>query len=227
MSQSRQAFLEDLRALEQQLVEMASMAEKSLAIAVESLTKLNSDLAHEAIQADDSIDQIDLEIEHHCLRILALQQPMATDLRVVGTCMKMITDIERVGDLAVDIAKITLKLINEMGDSSAIDIPKMANLARKMLRESIEAFVKRDLDRVTQVVEADDEMDNLFRELRGQLHQIMRNNPDKVVEASWLMLAIHHLERVGDHATNIAERVHFMETGRLESLVNRLKTDRG
>ena len=226
MSHSRQAFLDDLKALEQQLVEMASLAEKSLAMAVESLTRMDSALAREAIESDDVIDRIDLEIEHHCLRIIALQQPMATDLRVVGTCMKMITDIERVGDFAVDIAKITLKLQQEMGDPSVIDIPRMAAHARKMLRESIEAFVKRDLDRVTQVVEADDEMDSLFRDTRGQLHDLMRKFPDRVVEASWLLLAIHHLERVGDHATNIAERVHFMETGRLENLVAKLKTER-
>lgn len=224
MSLSRQTFLDDLKTLEQQLVEMASLAEKSLALAVESLTKMDAAMAHEAIESDDEIDRIDLEIEHHCLRILALQQPMATDLRIVGTCMKMITDIERVGDLAVDIAKITLKLQAEMGDPSAIDIPRMATLARRMLRESTEAFVKRDLDRVTQVVEADEEMDSLFRDTRSQLHDLMRKHPDRVVEASWMLLAIHHLERVGDHATNIAERVYFMETGRLENLSAKLKS---
>jgi phosphate transport system protein len=222
---TRQAFQEDLKTLEQDLIEMASLAEQMLARAVESLVTLNESLALETIRFDDEIDRRDLEIEQHCLRILALQQPMAKDLRVVGTCMKAITDIERIGDLSVDIAKIALKLKGCGGDPTLVDIPKIANLARKMLRESIEAFVKRDLETVYTVCRTDDEVDALYRELRGHLHEVMKKHPEKVVEASWLLLAIHHLERVADHATNIAERVFFMETGRLETLAASHKAD--
>ncbi|MCL6624719.1 MAG: phosphate signaling complex protein PhoU [Fimbriimonadales bacterium] len=222
---TRQAFQEDLKTLEQDLIEMASLAEQMLARAVESLVTLNESLALETIRFDDEIDRRDLEIEQHCLRILALQQPMAKDLRVVGTCMKAITDIERIGDLSVDIAKIALKLKGCGGDPTLVDIPKIANLARKMLRESIEAFVKRDLETVYTVCRTDDEVDALYRELRGHLHEVIKKHPEKVVEASWLLLAIHHLERVADHATNIAERVFFMETGRLETLAASHKAD--
>ncbi len=222
---TRHVFQEDLKALEQDLIEMASLTEQMLANAVESLITLNESLALETIRFDDEIDRRDLEIEQHCLRILALQQPMAKDLRVVGTCMKAITDIERIGDLSVDVAKIALKLKACGGDPTIVDIPRMANLARKMLRESIEAFVKRDLETVYTVCRTDDEVDALYRELRGHLHEVMKKYPDKVVEASWLLLAIHHLERVADHATNIAERVFFMETGRLETLATSHKTD--
>lgn len=199
---------------------MASQVEAMVAKAVDSLCRLQHQQAIEVLTQDDEIDALDLAIEQRCLRILALQQPMAGDLRIVGTAMKMITDIERIGDLAVDIAKIALKLELLLGDPTVIDIPRIASLARKMLRESIEAFVKRDLERVEAVCNMDDEVDELYRELRGQLHQIMRSKPEKVVEASWLLLAIHHLERVADHTTNIAERVFFMQTGRLEHLAS-------
>lgn len=222
---TRHAFQEDLKALEQDLIEMASLTEQMMANAVESLTTLNETLAMETIRFDDEIDRRDLEIEQHCLRILALQQPMAKDLRVVGTCMKAITDIERIGDLSVDIAKIALKLKACGGDPTIIDIPRIANLARGMLRESIEAFVKRDLETVYTVCRTDDEVDALYRDLRNNLHEVMKKHPEKVAEASWLLLAIHHLERIADHATNIAERVFFMETGRLEALSTSHKSD--
>lgn len=224
MSVSRQSFQEDLKALEQDLIQMASLAERNLTGAVDSLNNLDVELARQVIESDDEIDKLDHVIEQHCLRILALQQPMAKDLRTVGTVMKAITDIERIGDLAVDIAKITLKLNSLLGDSKAIDILRLAVPVRRMLRDSIEAFVKRDLDTVSQVILADDEVDEIFRELRGQLHEIMQSQPERVVEASWLLQAIIHLERVADHATNIAERVYFMETGKAEDLLRKLKS---
>lgn len=224
MSVSRQSFHEDLKALEQDLIQMASLAERNLTGAVESLSQLDVELARHVIESDDEIDKLDHEIEQHCLRILALQQPMAKDLRTVGTVIKAITDIERIGDLAVDIAKITVKLNAILGDAKAIDVLRLAVPARRMLRASIEAFVKRDLETVSQVILADDEVDAIFRELREQLHEIMQSQPQRVVEASWLLQAIIHLERVADHATNIAERVYFMETGKVEDLITKLKS---
>jgi phosphate transport system protein len=224
MPVSRQSFHEDLKALEQDLIQMASLAERNLTGAVESLSRLDVELARQVIASDDEVDNLDHEIEQHCLRILALQQPMAKDLRTVGTVMKAITDIERIGDLAVDIAKITLKVNAILGDAKAIDLLRLAVPVRRMLRDSIEAFVKRDLDTVSQVILADDEVDAIFRELRGQLHEIMQSQPERVVEASWLLQAIIHLERVADHATNIAERVYFMETGKVEDLIGKLKS---
>lgn len=224
MSLSRHSFHEDLRALEQDLIEMASLVEKRLSQAVDALSRLDIELAREVIEGDDEVDDLDIEIEQHCLRILALQQPMAKDLRTVGTIMKMVTDIERIGDLAVDIAKITIKLNALMGDSKSIDVLRIAAPVKSMLRESIESFVKRDLESVSQVIQKDDDVDTIFRELREQLHEIMISQPNRVVEASWLLQAIIHLERVADHATNIAERVYFMETGRIDDLVAKLKS---
>lgn len=217
----RTAFDVEIRKLEHDLLDMASRAEAMVGLAVDSLVKLNQTEAREVFRRDDDVDDMELEIENGCLRLLALQHPMAGDLRVVGTVMKLITDIERVGDLAVDIARITLKIQQEFGETGVIDIPIIANEARAMLRLSLEAFVKRDLDLVQQVIKKDDEVDELYRELRGQLHTDMRQNPDCVVTDSWLLLAIHHVERIADHAVNIAERVAFMATGKMEALSHR------
>jgi len=210
---SRQGLAHEMRDLEHDLLDMGSRAEAMVSQSVDSLAGLDTALAFEVIRRDDDIDERDLDIENRCLKLLALQQPMAGDLRVIGTVMKLIVDIERVGDLAVDIAKITLKVDNEMGDTGFIDLPKMGNVARNMFRDSLEAFVRRDLSLVQNVIDKDDLADSLYRDLRGQIHERMRNHPDDVVSASWLLLAIHHLERIADHACNIAERVEFMVTG--------------
>ncbi len=217
-SHARQAFSIEIQGLEHDLLAMGSRAETMVAQAVECLNKLDTPLAHSVMALDDDLDQMDLDIEAHCLRLLALQQPMASDLRVIGTVMKMITDVERIGDLSVDIAKISLKIEKEFGDTRFVDIPHMAVLARSMLRESLEAFVRRDLDMVAEVARKDDEVDAVYRDLREQIFEHMRHHPESVVAASWLLLAIHHIERIADHAVNIAERVAFMVTGKLEQL---------
>lgn len=217
-SYARHAYNEELVQLQHDLLEMGSRAEQMIAQAAEALCRLDTELAMSVVKRDDEIDERDLEIEGRCLRLLALQQPMASDLRVIGTAIKMITDIERIGDLAVDIAKIAMKVEKEFGETSFIDIPKIASEARLMLRESLEAYVRRDLGRVNDVCERDENVDSMYRELRGQIFQNMRENPDQVVTDGWLLLAIHHVERIADHAVNIAERVSFMVTGEMRPL---------
>ncbi|MBI1755853.1 MAG: phosphate signaling complex protein PhoU [Fimbriimonas ginsengisoli] len=215
---ARHAYAEEIQALGHDLLDMASRAESMVGLAVEALVRLDKAKAMEVIHRDDEIDEADIAIESRCLRLLALQQPIAGDFRLIGTALRMIVDIERIGDLAVDIAKISMKIEAEFGKTSVIDVPRIAGVARSMLRVAIEAFVKHDLGLVQRVIEQDDEVDALYRDLRGQLHANMRANPDLVVADSWLLLAIHHVERIADHAVNIAERVAFMVTGRLEQL---------
>ncbi len=214
---ARQAYSVEIRELEHALLDMGSRAEQMVAQAVDALCTLDTELAYSVMLRDDEIDERDLAIEAKCLRLLALQQPMAGDLRAVGTVMKMITDIERVGDLAVDIAKIGLKVEKEFGQTSFIDIPRMAKVARAMFHEALEAFVHHDLERVQEVCARDEEVDNLYRELRTQIFDNMRSNPENVVADGWLLLAIHHVERIADHAVNIAERVNFMVSGEFKS----------
>jgi phosphate transport system protein len=222
---ARHQYNEDLKALEHMLLEMGSLAETMVGNAVDSMMHLDADLAIEVIRMDDEVDERDLEIETRCLRLLALQSPTGVDLRTIGTAMKMITDLERVGDLAVDIAKAGMKIEKELGSPSVVDVPKMSAICRSMLRQALEAFVKRDADLVAEVVAKDDSVDQMYRDLREQIHEHMRHSPEAVVSDSWLLLTIHHLERVADHAVNIAERVSFVLTGRLEQLAKSHKAD--
>jgi phosphate transport system protein len=215
---ARQAYNDELQQLEHELLEMASLAAGMVADAAEALSRLDPSLAMAVIKRDDEVDRRDLSIEERCVRLLALQQPMAGDLRVIGTAMKMITDIERIGDLAVDIAKITLKIDKEYGEVGFIDLPRMAASALGMFREALEAFIHRDVARVRAVCDRDEEVDDQYRQLRGQIFQNMRERPDMVVSDGWLLLAIHHVERIADHSVNIAERVSFMVTGEFKQL---------
>ncbi|MDW8107031.1 MAG: phosphate signaling complex protein PhoU [Armatimonadota bacterium] len=221
---TRQAFDAELQELETKVLAMASIVEGMVAEAVEALWRNDTRRAEQVIQRDDEVDQIDIEIESMCLRLIALQQPMGSDLRTIGTIMKMITDIERIGDYAVDIAKAARKIRDEPPVEQLVDIPRLANAARRMLLESIEAYIKRDLQQVIHVCQQDDEVDAIYRRLRMQLQEIMRAHPEQVTAASWLLLVAHYLERIADHATNIAERVWFMETGRLEQLAKKHKS---
>ena len=212
---ARQNFDRELAELEHELLEMASAVERMMADASQALIKLDPELARQAINQDDAIDQMELAIESRCMMIIGLQNPAGADLRLVGACLKIITDLERCADLAVDLAKAALKIDNESGRSDIIDLGKFATLCRKMLHESLEAYVRRDLERVQQVADLENEADGLYRELRAQVFLLMRRDPDFVVAHGWLFLAIHHLERIADHSVNIAERVHYMVTGDL------------
>jgi len=217
-SPARQAYITQLSQLENELLEMASRSEAMVDRAVKALVALDKTAAYDVMQEDDEIDRRDLEIEQQCLKLLALQQPIGSDLREIGTIMKIITDIERIGDLSVDIAKIGIKIDAEMGSTSYVDVPRIADVARQMMRGAIQAFVKRDVSSLDEITALEDEVDALYRDFRSQIHEYMVENPDQVISASWMLLAIHHIERIADHALNIAERVGFMVTGNLAQL---------
>lgn len=217
-SHTRHAYVEELQLLEHELLQMAARADAMVGSAVDAISSLDEETAMQVLRSDDEIDAIDLEIEQRCLRLLALQQPAASDLRTIGTAMKMITDLERVGDLAVGIAKCAMKIEKELGTTAIVDFRLIANEARRTLREAMQAFVKRDPDAARHVAKLEEEVDRLYRDLRGQLHDYMRHHPADVVPASWMLLALHHIERVSDHALNIAERVVFVVTGQLTPL---------
>jgi phosphate transport system protein len=175
-------------------------------------------LAREVIAEDDTADDMDLAIEQHCMRLLALQQPMSKDLRTIGTVMKVIADVERIGDYSVDIAKTAIKLAAIEYAKPLEDIPRMAKKARRMLRRALEALVERDLRQVTRVVESDDEVDKLWYKVAEDVEILMQEHPEAVPQAAALLLVARYLERIADHTVNIAERVAYMETGRMETL---------
>jgi phosphate transport system protein len=218
MSATRTQFEVELEELRRRLLEMGSAADRMVADAMQALQEQNITLAESVISGDDRIDDLDLAIEAHCMRLIALQAPVGRDLRLVGTALKAITDLERIGDHAVDIAKVARKLARDTFYKPLVDLPRMADAVRSMLRDALSAFVNHDLDLVEKVTNADDEVDRLFHELRDELHAVMRRDPNLVVQASYLLFVAHYLERIADHTVNIAERVCYVETGRLSQL---------
>lgn len=218
MATTRLQFAEELESLRHQLLEMGSEADSMVAQAVHALITQDPALAEEVIARDDVVDEQDLRIESECMRMIALQQPLARDLRLIGTALKVITDLERIGDHAVDIAKIARKLALETFYKPLVDLPHMAECVRYMLRNAMAAFVNHDLEQVDNVVVADDEVDALFHKIRDELHAVMRRDPQLVVQGSYLLFVAHYLERIADHTVNIAERVHYVETGSLAQL---------
>ncbi|NLJ35549.1 MAG: phosphate signaling complex protein PhoU [candidate division WS1 bacterium] len=227
MVRIRRAFDEQLHALNERLVEMGAFVEAMVDNSIRALKEQDVVLAQEVIAADDTVDDMDLQIEQSCMTLLALQQPMARDLRTIGTIMKVIADVERIGDYAVDIARTAITLADSEFFKPLVDIPRMAELVAAMLRKVIQALVKRDLDLVTEVIAEDDEVDNMWYSLLDELTVMMQERSEIVPQAVALLLVARYLERIADHTVNVAERVAYMETGQLCDLApsHRTKTE--
>jgi len=214
MLNTRQSFHDELAALEQELLQMGALTGTMLGQAVEAVQQNDVTLAETVLSQDDTVDEMDRKIEAQCIRLLALQQPMARDLRQIESALKVITDLERIGDHAVDIAKIARKLTQEFYlKAPLLDIGPLAQTALTMLRQSLESLVRHDLDLAVRVCDNDDQADDAFKALREELLAMTQNQPSLVFPASYLLLAVVYLERIADHATNIAERVYYIETG--------------
>lgn len=215
----RQTFETQLHNLEQDLLRMGAVVLDMLDKAIRALTEQNPALAEEVIRQDDIADALDLSIELACMRLLALQQPMSKDLRTIGSVLKAITDIERIGDFSVDIAKSAIQLSGSPYFQPLEVIPKMGELVKAMIRDTLDAFVNRDLNEVMRIcTEADDEVDHIYRSLFNELLEYMQKDPKMVVQSTYLLMVAHYLERAADHTTNVAERIYYMETGELREL---------
>ncbi|MHB0913638.1 MAG: phosphate signaling complex protein PhoU [Armatimonadota bacterium] len=214
----RVAFADEINHLEQDVLKMASVVEKMLHKSIEALSAKDVSLAEEAIDLDDIVDDYNLDIENRCLKLLALQQPMARDLRTIAATLKIITDIERMGDYIVDVAKTVRKLANAPLPVPLSEIAHMADLVKKMLRETLEAFVSRDLDLIQHMIDDDDKVDSLNKSLNNRLIDLMQQNSSSVPQAVPLLLLCRYLERLADHITNVGERVYYMETGEMKEL---------
>ena len=217
-SEARKSFDEDLKSLQDDLRAMGIVVEEMLSKAIHALQNRDVALAGEVVGMDDIVDRYNIDIETKSLRLLALQQPMARDLRTIAGAMKIITDVERAGDYAVDISKVTEELAPRPLFKPLEDIPKMAEIVREMLRETLTAFVTRDLALVQRMIDHDDEVDRLYLKLHDELIACMREDPDLAEQAVGLLLIARYLERIADHITNIGERIYYMETGELKEL---------
>ena len=214
----RNRFDRQLSTLNDELIEMGSMIEKSIETAIKALVNQDVDLARHAIEADEEIDRQERIIEDLCLKLLLQQQPVAKDLRLISSALKMITDMERIGDHASDISEITIALADQPYIKKLEHIQQMAKETMIMLVGSIEAFVDKDMEKANEVIKRDDVVDDLFDKVKKELIQMIHENADKGEQAADLLMVAKYMERIGDHATNISEWVIFSITGEHKSM---------
>ena len=207
-------FQEELERLKARLLEMGGLAEEQVRLAVQGLVQRDRALVARVLTSDHPINSLHIEIDSRCFTLIALHQPMAVDLRSIVAAVKINTDLERVGDLAINIAEAALRYANHPPVKRLIDIPNMATIAQTMLRDALDAFVKRDTALAQQVLSADDELDALKTQIFRELLTYMLQDPTTIEPALDLILISRHLERIGDHATNVAEDVIFMVSAR-------------
>jgi phosphate transport system protein len=215
---TREGFDRDLHQLRDDLLRMGALVESALDRAIEALRTRSVQLASSVIEADNTIDALHLGLEERCLRLMATQQPMAKDLRSIAAVWIMTIDLERMGDHAEDIARIVQRIADQPLLKPLIDIPRMADLVRGMLRDGLDAFISRDTELARQMAARDDEIDHLYRQIFRELLTYMLEDTRNIQRATHLLMVAQALERMGDHATNIAERVIYMVTGTLQEL---------
>lgn len=215
---TRSSFHTALSEMQNNLSLMGKNVEEAIQNAVDALSKVDVELAQKIIDQDDDIDDAMLHIEEDCLRLIALQQPMGRDLRVIGTAMKIAVDLERIADHAVDIAKITVRLKGESLAKPLIDIPKMAEIAIEMLRESLISYTERNIHRAAALAEKDDQVDRLYASVMHDTLSLMGNDYARNRQLVLLIQIAYWLERVADHATNIGEGVIYMASGKRKDL---------
>ena len=208
-------FDKELGELKERVLRMGAMVEAAIRDAVTSLVERDSELARKVIENDPKINALDVEIDEECIRLLAIRQPRAGDLRFITTAMKITTDLERMGDLAEDISERAIELNEEPLLKPYIDIPRMAEISMGMLRDALDALVKGDTKLAMDVIKRDDDVDKLHVQVFNELLFFMIQDPNTVSRATRITYVSKYLERIGDHATNIAEMVIYMVEGKI------------
>lgn len=214
----RQNFDQQLRKLQDDVLALGSMVESAIIDSVNVLKKRDMDGSHEVIEADDGINKRRFAIEHDTLTLIATQQPMAGDMRTLAAVLEIITELERIGDYAKGIANISLTIGSEPLIKPLVDIPRMAEKARDMLRRSLHAFVHRDIALARAIPAEDDEVDDLYNQVYRELIALIISDPNNIDQATHLLWVAHNLERTADRVLNICERVVFTVTGEMAEL---------
>lgn len=204
--------------IKEDIVRLGEMVDRAIGQALVSLEERDTALAGSIIEDDEAINELRFKVEEACLTLIATQQPAATDLRAIVAAMNIVVDVERMGDYASGIAKTVIRMGDEPLLKPLVDIPRMVELSRQMLREAIKAYAARDEDKAREIASRDDEMDHLYKAIFDELVEIMAVTPDSATRATYLLWVAHNLERMGDRVTNIAERVVFITTGDIEEL---------
>lgn len=206
-------YEEELAGLRQRILNMGGLVERQIGDAIIALTERDRPLAEAAIERDHEVNRYDVEIDEECLRILALHQPAARDLRFIVTALRITTDLERIADLAVNICERALEL-REGQSALQLELPRMADSARQMLRECLDAFVREDAELALSVCQEDDQVDRMHAQMLDAVLAMMADNPSMVVDGTLQLFVSKYLERIADHTTNIAEMVIFMAKGK-------------
>jgi phosphate transport system protein len=218
-------FEQQLRTLKDKLLLMGHHAEKMISDSIGSLVERRPSLAEDVIKSDDALDQLELEIDNLCYQILALEQPVARDLRFITTALKIVRDIERIGDIAVNIAERARELIQEPELKKFIDLPIMAEAAQRILKESLDAFVNSDAELAEKIIRDDNFIDGCYEQIFRELLTYMMEDTKYISRALKVIFIAKHLERVGDHSSNIAEMVIFLVRG--QDIRHGTRLDRG
>jgi phosphate transport system protein len=213
MTSTRQGYNQELEALRKEILEMGTLVSQAITDAVQSLSKQDMELAQKVMAGDDQIDNLEIDIEDKCMVLIARQQPLARDLRIIGTGLKITTDLERMGDHAFDIAQITLRIGKQPLIKPLVDIPRMAEMAQKMLKDSLDAYINMDISLAEQVCLDDDNVDHLYQQVFRELLTFMMEDPRTISQATQIIFVARYLERIADHATNIAEWIIYLVTG--------------
>jgi phosphate transport system protein len=207
-------YEEELKKLREEILYMGGLVEDQIQKAVKSLVDRDSEMAQIIIERDHEVNRLDVEIDDLCIRLLALHQPAGKDLRFITTGLKITTDLERIGDMSVNLCERALELNQEPQLKPYIDIPRMARIAQRMIRESLDAFVREDTDLALKVCKEDEEIDQLNSQIFREVISFMIEDPHTINRAMKLSSISKYLERMADHATNIAEMVIFMAKGK-------------
>lgn len=215
---TREAYHKTLKDLQDDVLAMAGMVAKAIAESVEALKDRDIEKSKKIVKNDINVNRKRFEIEEKCIRIIATQQPMAGDLRVLASVINAITDLERIGDHAEGIAKISVSIGEAPLVKPLVEMPKMAEKALSMLERCMKAFVDRDIDTARKICNEDDEVDAYYDSIYGELVLLMIENPKIIKDATYLIWAAHNIERIADRVTNIAERVVYMVTGKMEEM---------
>lgn len=216
----RNRFDKELDLLNEELIEMGNIIESSIEAAVSALIEQNVELARRVVEGDREVNDKEKSIERRCLKLLLQQQPVASDLRQISSALKMITDMERIGDQASDISEITIRLAGQEYIKKLIHIPQMAEATIKMVKDSVDAYVNKDLELVKAVIKYDDVVDDLFNIVKNELIELIRKSVEYGEQAVDLIMIAKYFERIGDHAQNIAEWVYYSITGEHYNIYN-------
>ena len=200
------------------LCELAASVEPAVREAVRAVETRDVECAQRVLAGDEAIDRMEVRIEEECLKILALHQPVAGDLRQVSTALKVVTDLERIGDHASDIAELILRLKSNHSYHIVKHLPVMAACAQQMVHNAIDAFIERDMDAAVTIIKKDDEVDELFNQVKNEVIELLKASPDQADQGIDLLMIAKYLERIGDHAVNVCEWTQFSKTGALKNV---------